>query len=104
MSPSRNKGDESRPSELVLAVVMGLSVTILFFIFFLLCAQRWDRWITRKVATRTVYITPHFDQELSSHLSEIIVRNESGLVSNSIMQPHSDESSVSANTTSGVFK
>jgi hypothetical protein len=94
MSSPQKTENESAPSEILLAVVMGISATILFFTVFLICAQRWDRWITRKLATRTVYITQHFDQEGSSHLSEIIVRNENSLVSNSMMD-ESDESSVS---------
>jgi hypothetical protein len=94
-SSLEQNNEEFAMNPILLAVIMGVSTTIFFFTFFLIFATRWDRWITRLLATRTVYITPHFDQEGSSHLSEIIVRNESGLLSNSMVHESADESSVS---------
>lgn len=90
--------NEGGPSEVLLAIVMGIAITIFFFVIFMICAESWDKWITRKLATRTVYITPHFGEEGSSHLSEVILSNGSSVMSSSTTREDhgSDESSVRA--------
>jgi len=85
---------QNQPNAILFAVVMGISFTVLACMVFMICAARWDRWITKKCAGRKVYITQHFNQDGSSHLSEIIMRRGSSQVS--VESDRSNESSVSS--------
>ena len=65
---------------IIIAVVLGLSSTVLICTAFMVCSPRWDKWVTRKYAGQTVFIAQHFDQDGSSHLSEVILRTGSSQV------------------------
>ena len=71
---AKSKGESN-----IHSIITGISCTVLLFVAFMPCAGKWDKYITRKLFGRTIYIAQHFDEDQSSHLSEIILRNSRDL-------------------------
>lgn len=63
----------SEMEQVVYAVVTGLCCTILFCVVFMPLAKKWDMFITKRFAGRTVFVVQHIDQDQSSHLSDIVM-------------------------------
>ena len=78
------------------SIIIGMSCTVLLFVAFMPFAGTWDKHITKRLSGRTIYIAQHFDQDQSSHLSEIILRNNSSQLSENIVTSRSHESDESS--------
>jgi len=72
---------KSKGESYIHSVITGISCTILLFVAFMPCAGKWDKYITRKLFGKTIYIAQHFDEDQSSHLSAIILRNSNSQIS-----------------------
>lgn len=61
-------------TRLDIIIIMGFCFTIIFFTFFLLCARRWDKFITRKFFAKTqrIYLPQHINSFGSSVRSVIV--------------------------------
>jgi len=78
------------------SMITGIACTVLLFVAFMPFASTWDKYITKRLSGRTIYIAQHFDQDQSSHLSEIILRNSSSQLSENVVTSRSRESDESS--------
>mmetsp|Transcript_1036 Transcript_1036/g.1188 ORF Transcript_1036/g.1188 Transcript_1036/m.1188 type:complete len:310 (+) Transcript_1036:101-1030(+) len=64
--------DDTQGLNIPYIFMVGVSFVVLFFTFFMLCARRWDKWITRKYFSTKIFIPQHMNSFGSSHMSEAV--------------------------------
>lgn len=66
--------DDTQGFNIPYIVMVGMSFVVLFFTFFMICARRWDKWITKRFfSTKILIFTPqHMNSFGSSHMSAAV--------------------------------
>ncbi len=64
--------DDTQGLNIPYIFMVGVSFVVLFFTFFMLCARRWDKWITKKYFSTKIFIPQHMNSFGSSHMSEAV--------------------------------